>query len=203
MARAVAEKVEVTRTAILEAARSVLREQGYAGLSTRAIAATADIPLSQIHYHFGSKQGLMIALFEYQNAQLLERQQRMFADTALSLSEQWDMACDFLEEDLASGYVRVLQELWAAGWSDPEIAKVVREVIMGWHRLLETVAQRVFDRYGPLGSFTPQDIAALIGCAFIGAEAHILLGIEERDLPVRESLRRVADAIRLLENRES
>ena len=203
MARAVAEKVEVTRTAILEAAKSVLREQGYAGLSTRAIAATAGIPLSQIHYHFGSKQGLMIALFEFQNAQLLERQQRMFADLALSLSEQWDMACDFLEEDLASGYVRVLQELWAAGWSDPEIAKVVREVIMGWHRLLETVAQRVFDRYGPLGPFTPRDIAALIGCAFIGAEAHILLGIEERDLPVRESLRRVADAIRLLENRVS
>ena len=203
MARVAAEKVEVTRTAILEAAGSVLREQGYAGLSTRGIAATAGIPLSQIHYHFGSKQGLVVALFEYQNARLLERQRSMFADPSLALSEQWDMACDYLEEDLASGYVRVLQELWAAGWSDPEVARVVREGITGWNRLLQTVAQRAFDRYGPLGPFTPGDIAALIGCAFIGAEAHILLGIEERDLPVRQALRRVADTIRLQEAREN
>ncbi len=203
MARVAAEKVEVTRTAILEAAGSVLREQGYAGLSTRGIAATAGIPLSQIHYHFGSKQGLVVALFEYQNARLLERQRSMFADPSLALSEQWDMACDYLEEDLASGYVRVLQELWAAGWSDPEVARVVREGITGWNRLLQTVAQRAFERYGPLGPFTPRDIAALIGCAFIGAEAHILLGIEERDLPVRQALRRVADTIRLQEAREN
>ncbi len=203
MARVAAEKVKVTRTAILEAAGSVLREQGYAGLSTRGIAATAGIPLSQIHYHFGSKQGLVVALFEHQNARLLERQRSMFADPSLALSEQWDMACDYLEEDLASGYVRVLQELWAAGWSDPAVARVVRDGIMGWHRLLQTVAQRAFERYGPLGPFTPRDIAALIGCAFIGAEAYILLGIEERDLPVRQALRRVADAIRLLEAREN
>ena len=203
MARATVLKVEATRTAILEATKTVLREQGYAGLSTRGIAAAAGIPLSQIHYHFGSRQGLMVALFEHLNAQLLERQHRMFEDPALTLSEQWDMACDYLEEDVASGYVRVLQELWAAGWSDPEIARVVREGIMGWSHILQAVAERAFERLGPLGPFTPQDIAALIVCAFVGAEAHILLGIDERDLPARGSLRRVGHAIRLLECREN
>ena len=44
------------------------------GLSTRDVAAAAGVPLSQIHYHFGSKQGLVLALFEYLNAQLLDRQ---------------------------------------------------------------------------------------------------------------------------------
>ena len=43
-------------------------------LSTRDVAAAAGVPLSQIHYHFGSKQGLVLALFEYLNAQLLDRQ---------------------------------------------------------------------------------------------------------------------------------
>lgn len=203
MARATALKVEATRAAIIEAAGSVLRTMGYAGLSTRAVAAAAGIPLSQIHYHFGSRRGLMVALFEHQNSRLLERQHRMFKDPALTLSKQWDMACDYLEEDLASGYVRVLQELWAAGWSDPEIARVVREGIKGWSSILQAVAERAFARLGPLGPFTPQDIAALIVCAFIGAEAHILLGIDERDLPARGSLRRVGDAIRLLESREN
>ena len=94
----------------------MLRQNGYAGLSTRDVAAAAGVPLSQIHYHFGSKQGMVLALFEYLNAQLLDRQNAMFGDTALKLSEHWDRACDYLDEDIASGYVRVLQELIAASW---------------------------------------------------------------------------------------
>ena len=51
-----------TRTAILEAARSRLLADGYAGLSTRKVADEAGVPLSQLHYHFGSKSGLILEL---------------------------------------------------------------------------------------------------------------------------------------------
>ena len=125
MARALAKKPE-TSTTLLEAAKKVLRQNGYAGLSTRDVAAAAGVPLSQIHYHFGSKQGMVLALFEYLNAQLLDRQNALFGDPTLKLSEQWDRACDYLDDDIASGYVRVLQELIAASWADAEVAKVVR-----------------------------------------------------------------------------
>src|SRR5262245_59471668 len=131
MSRALSKKPE-TSTTLLEAAKKVLRQNGYAGLSTRDVAAVAGVPLSQIHYHFGSKQGLVLALFEYLNAQLLDRQNAMFADTKLKLSQQWDLACDYLDDDIASGYVRVLQELMAASWADPEVAKVIRAGIKGW-----------------------------------------------------------------------
>src|SRR5947209_11842701 len=117
MARALAKKVETT-VALLEAAKAVLRKNGYAGLSTRDVAAAAGVPLSQIHYHFGSKQGMMLALFEYLNAQLLDRQQAMFANASLKISEQWDLACQYLDDHIASGYVRVLQELIAASFAD-------------------------------------------------------------------------------------
>src|SRR5690348_1807455 len=103
MARALAKKIE-TSTTILEASKKVLRQNGYSGLSTRDVAAEAGVPLSQIHYHFGSKQGLMLALFDYLNGQLLDRQSAMFGDTTLTLSQRWDKACDYLEEDIASGY---------------------------------------------------------------------------------------------------
>ena len=116
MARALA-KVE-TSTVVLEAAKKMLRQKGYAKLSTRDVAAAAGVPLSQIHYHFGSKQGMVLALFEHLNSQLLDRQDAMFHDSSLTLSEQWDRACDYLDEDIASGYVRVLQELIAASWAD-------------------------------------------------------------------------------------
>ncbi len=80
MARALAKKPETSVT-LLEAAKKVLRQNGYAGLSTRDVAAAAGVPLSQIHYHFGSKQGMVLALFEYLNAQLLDRQNALFDDT--------------------------------------------------------------------------------------------------------------------------
>jgi len=113
--RKIEKKVD-TSTTLLEAARKMLRQKGYTALSTRDVAAAAGVPLSQIHYHFGSKQGMVLALFEYLNVQLLDRQNAMFSDASLKLSEQWDRACDHLDDDIASGYVRVLQELIAASW---------------------------------------------------------------------------------------
>jgi AcrR family transcriptional regulator len=169
-----------TRTVVLEAAKKVLRQKGYAKLSTRDVAAAAGVPLSQIHYHFGSKQGMMLALFEYLNSQLLDRQNALFRDSALKLSEQWDRACDYLDEDIASGYVRVLQELMAASWGDGPVAKAERE-------------------FGGLGPFTADEVAALVAHAFIGAESHYLLGLEKKGVPVRPALRRFGDLIRILE----
>ncbi len=132
----------------------MLRQNGYAGLSTRDVAAAAGVPLSQIHYHFGSKQGMVLALFEYLNAQLLDRQNALFGDPTLKLSEQWDRACDYLDDDIASGYVRVLQELIAASWADPEVAKVIRAGLMGWVELIVGSRARPRSELGGLGPFS-------------------------------------------------
>ena len=198
MARALAKKAE-TSTTLLEAAKKVLRQNGHSGLSTRDVAAAAGVPLSQIHYHFGSKQGLMLALFDYLNAQLLDRQNAMFHDSALTLSQRWDRACDYLDEDIASGYVRVLQELIAASWADAGVAKVVRAAGMGWIDLIVGVAREAEQKLGGLGPLTPEEVGALIANAFIGAESLFLLGLEKRGLPVRQALRRIGDLIRMAE----
>jgi len=205
MARVVALKADKTdtRTAVLEAAKKVLRQSGYSRLSTRDVAAAAGVPLSQIHYHFGSKQGMVLALFEYLNAQLLDRQASLFGDVTLMLSEQWDRACDYLDEDIASGYVRVLQELIAAGWADVPIAKVVRAGLLGWIDLIAGLARRAERELGGLGPFSAEEVAALIGSAFLGAESHYLLGLEQRGVPVRQSLRRFGDLIRMREGDSS
>jgi len=202
MARAAARKPE-TSTNLLDAAKKVLRQSGYAGLSTRDVAAVAGVPLSQIHYHFGSKQGMVLALFEHLNAQLLDRQDALFGDTTLKLSAQWDRACDYLDDDIASGYVRVLQELIAASFSDAEVAKVVRAGIMGWVDLIVGVARRAEEKFGGLGPLTPEEIGAFAANAFIGAESLYLLGLEKKGVPLRQALRRVGDLIRLAERGQS
>lgn len=185
---------------LLEAAKKILRQHGYAGLSTRGVAEAAGVPLSQIHYHFGSKQEMVLALFEYLNAQLLDRQNALFGDPALKLSEQWDRACDYLDEDIASGYVRVMQELTAAGWSNPAVAKVIRVGIMGWIDLITGLADKAGRELGGLGPFTAEEVSSLVASAFIGAESHYLSGFEKQGVPVRKALRRFGDLIRIAEN---
>ena len=185
--------------ALIEAAKKVLRRDGYAGFSTREVAEQAGVPLSQIHYHFGSKTGLVLALFEHQNNELLLRQRTMFDDTSIPLSARWDRACDYLDEDIASGHVRTLQELIAASWSDPEIAKAIQLALFDWNSLLTEMAGRVGDEIGGLGPFSPKDVASLVANAFIGAESMFLLGMEKQGFPVRDCLRRVGDLIRILE----
>jgi AcrR family transcriptional regulator len=179
-----------TRTAILEAARACLLADGYANLSTRAVAEAAGVPLSQIHYHFGSKRQLILAVLDAENVRLLERQREMF-DTPQPLWVRWERACDFLDADIESGYVRILQEMIAAGWSDPVVAEAVRGMVGGWYGLLADVARREAERGVDFGGFTPDEVAALMGTPFIGAEELILLGMTEAELPTRSALRKV------------
>ena len=51
--------------------------------------------------------------------------------------------------------------------------------------------------------FRPEEVAALIGNAFIGAESHYLLGLEKKGIPVRQALRRFGDLIRIAEGSSS
>jgi len=196
----VTDAVVDTRTLIIGAARRRLLADGYAGLSTRKVAEEAGVPLSQLHYHFGSKGGLILALFEEENRRRLERQTQMYGEDA-PLWKRYERACDFLEDDLDSGYVRVLQEMIAVGWSNPEIRAAVRDLLGGWYVLLIDVARDAERRYGRLGPFTAEEVATLLGNAFIGSEALLLLGFDRQVVPIRSALRRVGVLIRELEER--
>jgi AcrR family transcriptional regulator len=183
---------------ILDAARVRLLADGYAGLSTRKVAEEAGVPLSQLHYHFGSKQGLILALLEEENQRRLARQHRLYAEN-VPLWQRYERACDYLEDDLDSGYVRVLQEMIAAGWSNHELGAAVRELMDGWFALLSEVARETERRHGPLGPFTADEAATLIGSVFFGSEAMLLLGFDRDALPIRSALRRIGVLIRQLE----
>jgi AcrR family transcriptional regulator len=191
-----------TRGSILAAARACLLADGYANLSTRHVADAAEVPLSQIHYHFGSKRQLILAVLEAETERLLERQRQMF-DAPEPLWVRWELACDFLDADIASGYVRILQEMIAAGWSDAQVAAAVREMVGGWYRVLADMARHEQERGVDLGGFTPDEVSALMGTPFLGAEELILLGVTESTLPIRSALRKVGALLRRIAEPES
>lgn len=184
-----------TSTKIMQSARERLLADGYANLSTRGVADGAGVPLSQIHYHFGGKRGMVLALLEYENRRLVGRQRQMY-DAPIPLWRRYEQACDFLDDDLASGYVRVLQELIAAGWSDRDVAAQVLAVLRGWLDILQDVIAEAERRFGTLGPFTSADLSTLVGLAFLGGEAIILLDDDGWTQRVRAALRRVGEFIR-------
>ena len=192
------ERGKATSTQIIEAARSCLLADGYANLSTRKVADLAGVPLSQIHYHFGGKRGLVLALLDHENQRLVGRQRLMYgADVALW--KRYEQACDFLEDDLSSGYVRVLHEMIAAGWTDNTVAQQVFTLLQEWVDVLEDVAREAEDRFGSLGPLTAEHLASLVGLSFLGAEALILLDDQRWTSRARAALRSVSGIIRTFE----
>ncbi|HEX6873294.1 MAG TPA: TetR/AcrR family transcriptional regulator [Micromonosporaceae bacterium] len=188
-----------TAERIIEATRSRLLADGYARLSTRGVADQAGVPLSQIHYHFGGKQGMVLALLSEENRRLVARQRQLYGDQA-PLWKRYEQACDLLDHDVASGYVRVLQEMIAAGWSDRAVAEQVLALLSAWFDMLHEVALEAERRFGPIGPLSAADVAGLIGLSFLGGEAVILLGDETWARRARGWLRSVAELIRQAED---
>jgi AcrR family transcriptional regulator len=185
---------EATREQILDAAREVIREDGYSAATMRTVAEAAGVQLSLVHYHFGGKRQLLTALLEHENERLLGRQRALYAGDE-PLAEKWLQACRYLGEDLRSGYVRVLWELWATGLAEPELAARWRGALLSWIDLLEEVAgawagERALELPVP-----PRVLATLVANAFLGAEAQLLAGMDERDVPNVEALEACAALI--------
>ena len=190
---------DATKESILEAARESLRERGFSGTSTRAVAERAGVPLSLVHYHFGSKRGVLVAVLERENAKLLERQHEMFAGSG-PLSEKWRTACRFLEDDLESGYVRILWELWAAGLADDELAARWRDATAGWRRLLTDVFEEWSREMGLQLPVPASVVVTVIVNLFQGLEIEILAGVTEGEAPHIETLEAVAQLIERIED---
>jgi AcrR family transcriptional regulator len=184
---------EATRRRIVDAARDVLLERGHAAASTRAVADEAGVRLSLVHYHFGGKQGLLLEVLQRENELLLTRQQKLYAAPG-PLADKWRTACDFLDEDVQSGYVRVLWELWAAGLADEELAAGWRAVMRGWRSLLESVFAAWAKETGVELPLSARAVATLVSNLFEGIEIELLAGVPPQDAPHHE----VLDAIGVL-----
>src|SRR5579885_686432 len=67
------------RERILEVAERLFAEHGMSGVGLRAISAEAKVNLASIAYHFGSKDGLLEALFSQRAAPIAEERLRLLA----------------------------------------------------------------------------------------------------------------------------
>jgi AcrR family transcriptional regulator len=111
------------REALLDAAERAILAEGYAGASTRRIALEAGVPLSLLHYHFGGKEGLLLALVER-----ARDRNRATARAQVSAGARAATALEvtrrtFLDESTTA---RLLIELAGAASHSPSLRRQVR-----------------------------------------------------------------------------
>ncbi|HEX7053592.1 MAG TPA: helix-turn-helix domain-containing protein [Burkholderiales bacterium] len=181
-----------TKAKILDAAFRRLAREGYAALSLREIARDAGVNHALINYHFRSKDQLVIAVLDAANRRLLERQQRMYRAPG-GLAEKWAAAREFYRSDLASGFVRMQAELWAASFANRELREQFLPRILAWKQV---VREGVVEALGVLkecgvrlpAPLTAEVIATWVSEFWLGMEFADLLGAPEDKLPHKAAL---------------
>jgi AcrR family transcriptional regulator len=121
--------------AFLDAAERLLVEVGYAGITTRGLAAEAGANKGLVHYYFGSMENLLVRVLERFTERLIARQRAMYA-ADLPFLVKWRQAMRYLDEDFASGYQKVWFELQALAWNRPELRDRVAHVDAEWRAVL-------------------------------------------------------------------
>lgn len=79
-----------TRAALIDAATEVFIEEGFKAARVQDIAARAGVRLSAINYHFGSKEGLYLAVLQHHTEASLAHAPLIHADPNAPLRERFD-----------------------------------------------------------------------------------------------------------------
>ena len=171
-----------TKTRILDAAFRCLAASGYAALSVREIAKDAGVNHALINYYFGTKDRLVIAVLDEANRQLLQRQRQMYAEPG-GFAGKWAQARRFYENDIASGFVRVQAELYAASLSNPELREQFLPRIQAWKNVVLDAVRDALRTHQPRvpAAFSADAIASLISEFWLGMEfARLIGGADEK-----------------------
>ena len=121
--------------ALLDAAERLLVQQGYAGITSRALAGEAGVNNGLVHYYFGSMEEVLVQVLERFTERLIVRQRAMYAGPG-SFLEKWRTAWRYQEDDLRAGYSKIWLELQALAWNNADISERLARVNAEWRAVL-------------------------------------------------------------------
>jgi len=82
-----------TRKLILDATEKIMRDEGYAAVSSRRVAEQAGLKSQLVHYHFGTMDDLFLALYRRSEEEWLQRQMRALT-SANPVTELWKISIE-------------------------------------------------------------------------------------------------------------
>jgi AcrR family transcriptional regulator len=126
--RSQAERTEVTRGALMAAARRLFTERGYDGVGTEEIVRAAGVTRGALYHHFGGKAELLEAVYERLEAESTERVARVVLGSDLESPL----------EAMKAGVEAFLDEC-----AEPELQRIALHdapAVLGWDRWREIAA---------------------------------------------------------------
>jgi AcrR family transcriptional regulator len=155
-----------TRKQMTAAAVEAVRELGYAGATSRAIAARGSFNQALIYYHYGSVDDLLLAALDELGAARLDRY-RALVDEADTLEELLDAAARIYRSDRRSGHVAFVSQLVAAGAANPRLAREVLERMEPWIDLCEGALEKALAET-PLKGLSVHELAYAVVTYYLG-----------------------------------
>jgi AcrR family transcriptional regulator len=161
---------------ILEAALRCWSRNGYHGASLKEIAAEAGVAKSLLHYHFASKEHLLVELQAHHNRQVAEAVRERLATRPPSIEHALAALEELWGALLATrNQLPFAIEVWRASLSNP----AVRERLNAFHAEMQTMMHEgIVSALGPLAdhmTIPPERLAPLIQVALEGFWLHLWL----------------------------
>ncbi len=116
---------KATDQAIVKAALATVRDEGFAGASSRAIARRGGFNQALIFYHFGSLENLLLTALRQTSEERLAIYHEI-VDPITRLDELIPAMADLWSEDYGAGHVRIVAQMIAGSANRPELAATRR-----------------------------------------------------------------------------
>ncbi len=127
--RTQAERSQTTRNALIDAARGLFAERGYAGVGTEEIVRAAGVTRGALYHHFDGKRELFAAVYERIEVELAQR----IAGGALERGAADPLAA-----------MRAGAEMFLQACTEPDVQQIVLldgPSVLGWDRWREIAAE--------------------------------------------------------------
>lgn len=157
-----------TRAHLLEAAIRCLVQEGVAGASMSAIAATGEVSKALLHYHFADRSRLLTEVLGELATRTIARERVALEHT--EGSRAIDAMWTWLDGELTRGELRVLLEL---GMSHDTGLRTAADAVLVRRRRAATRTVELL--FGTLG-LTPRISTALLGAASVAFIDGLVIG---------------------------
>jgi AcrR family transcriptional regulator len=153
-----------TRAALMDATEAVMREEGYAAVTSRRVAERAGVNQQTVYYYFQNMDDLLLATYRRRTEQVLERTEQALASDR-PLHALWQGSSDPSDAALTVEYLALANHNEAIRLETIEFGDRLRRL------KAETLAQRLAanspdpDAATPMGMIVALGfVAHLLGC---------------------------------------
>lgn len=123
---------ETTKEQLMNAAKVLFAEHGYAGTTVKQLADAAGVNVSLVSYHFNGKEGLYRVCLESFGKDRLAATQRIFANPATS------------QEEFKVRIKMFFEEFVQCHFDEPHLTKIIHREVLQQNEFIQDIFSKTF-----------------------------------------------------------